>query len=121
MTEAENVSLETDHLEDVIETAPPGQPVVVIQYRNRGVPWYVVIGLLVAVSLIAAAFHHRVTSRRRMYDQPPPASRPASPPVAQATVPTPSPTQPAVPPIPLALNLQPPHPGSLPVVGPPAP
>ena len=39
MTEEENVSLETDHLEEVIETSPPSQPVVVIQYRTRGVPW----------------------------------------------------------------------------------
>ena len=32
------VTLETDHLEEVIDTPPPGQPVVVIQYRTRGFP-----------------------------------------------------------------------------------
>ena len=40
MIEEHEVTLETEHLEEVIEAPPTGQPVVVIQYRSRGVPWY---------------------------------------------------------------------------------
>lgn len=112
MTAEEEVSLETDHLEEVIETAPPGQQVVVIQYRNRGVPLYVVFLLLMAVSLVAVAFYHRVSARRRMFEPPrvlQQAALPVLPPPASATVPA----QPASEIIPLALNTQPIAPGSL--------
>ena len=46
MNEDGEVILETDHLEEVIESPPPGQPVVVIQYRTRGFPWYVILPLV---------------------------------------------------------------------------
>ncbi len=59
----EGLSLETDHLEQVIESPPPAQPVVVIQYRSRGVPWYLVLPLLIVVPLGAVGIYHRVVSR----------------------------------------------------------
>ena len=43
--EFDQLDLETEHLQEVIETSPPAQPVVVIQYRTRGVPWYLVLTL----------------------------------------------------------------------------
>ena len=55
MSKQEEVTLETDHLEEVIETPPPGQPVVVIQYRTRGLPWYVILPSFAIVALVAAA------------------------------------------------------------------
>ena len=63
--ENQDFNLETDHLEEVIESPPPAQPVVVIQYRTRGVPWYLVLPLLVLVPLGAVAVYHRVSSRVR--------------------------------------------------------
>src|SRR5271166_5335437 len=63
--ENQDLNLETDHLEEVIESPPPAQPVVVIQYRTRGVPWYLALPLLVLVPLGAVAVYHRVSSRVR--------------------------------------------------------
>ena len=65
--ENQNLNLETDHLEEVIESPPPGQPVVVIQYRTRGVPWYLALPLLVLVPLGAVAVYHRVCLARPLY------------------------------------------------------
>lgn len=72
--ENQNFNLETDHLEEVIESPPPAQPVVVIQYRTRGVPWYLVLPLLVLVPLGAVAVYHRVSSRVRYPLVPPPSA-----------------------------------------------
>ena len=71
--ENQDFNLETDHLKEVIESPPPAQPVVVIQYRTRGVPWYLVLPLLVLVPLGAVAVYHRVSSRVR-YPLVPPSS-----------------------------------------------
>ena len=72
--ENQDLNLETDHLEEVIESPPPAQPVVVIQYRTRGVPWYLVLPLLVLVPLGAVAVYHRVSSRVRYPLVPPPSA-----------------------------------------------
>ena len=72
--ENQDLNLETDHLEEVIESPPPAQPVVVIQYRTRGVPWYLVLPLLVLVPLGAVAVTHRVSSRVRYPLVPPPSA-----------------------------------------------
>lgn len=107
MIEDENVSLETDHLEEVIEVSPPGQPVVVIEYRNRGVPWFVVIALLLGVSLAAAAIYHRAVMRKRLYERSP-VVRQAARPAAETSAPElPGPAAP------LALNSQPLPPGTI--------
>jgi hypothetical protein len=73
MTNEHDVTLETDHLEEVIETPPPEKPVVVIQYRTRGVPWFLFVPLLLLVPLSAVAIYHRVTSRARAAIVPTPA------------------------------------------------
>src|SRR5271165_5995405 len=69
--ENEDLNLETDHLEEVIESPPPSQPVVVIQYRSRGVPWYLVLPLLVLVPLGAVAVYHRLYARTHRTFVPP--------------------------------------------------
>ncbi len=61
--ENQEVNLETDRLEELMESPPPAQPVVVIQYRSRGVPWYLVLPLLVLVPIGAVAVYHRVSRR----------------------------------------------------------
>jgi hypothetical protein len=69
MTDDVHVILESDPFEDrPAEPEPPeqvsgepeatGQPVVVVQYRTRGLPWYVVVPLLVLVPLGAVAVYH---------------------------------------------------------------
>ncbi len=134
--ENQDFNLETDHLEEVIESPPPAQPVVVIQYRTRGVPWYLVLPLLVLVPLGAVAVYHRVSSRVRYPLVPPPsadqstrkaAERQAVPgALSEASV---SAALQGLPSAsigdwgaPLALNSQPIAPGSLPAVLPaPAP
>ena len=128
--ENQELNLETDHLEEVIDSPPPGQPVVVIQYRTRGVPWYLVLPLLVLVPLGAVAVYHRVSSRAR-YALGPPQSADLSTrkTAAEAAVTEPlsnvsaNAASQALPPAsiadlgsPLALNSQPIAPGSLPAV-----
>jgi hypothetical protein len=63
MTEDRDLSLETDRLEAVIETPPPSQPVVVIQYRSRGLPTYVAIPVLLLVAAGSVAVSYRLTSQ----------------------------------------------------------
>ena len=50
-----DASLETDRLEQLLEVPPPApsQPVVMIEYRNRGVPWWLVVSLILLVPLVA--------------------------------------------------------------------
>ena len=130
MTEESEVSLETDHLAEVIESAQPGQPVVVIQYRSRGLPWYFAIPLLLLVGIGSVAFYHRLTSRARrdalayaatVTAASTSASQVESTPLAEETT-APGGTEafPALPvtplntiPVPLALNSQPIAPGDL--------
>ncbi len=128
--ENQDLNLETDHLEEVIESPPPAQPVVVIQYRTRGVPWYLVLPLLVLVPLGAVAVTHRVSSRVRYPLVPPPsgdqstrkaAERRAVPgALSEASVSAALRGLPSASIVdfgaPLALNSQPIAPGSLPAV-----
>ncbi len=132
--ENQDLNLETDHLEEVIESPPPAQPVVVIQYRTRGVPWYLVLPLLVLVPLGAVAVTHRVSSRVRYPLVPPPSAdqstrkateRRAVPgALSEASVSAALRGLPSASIVdfgaPLALNSQPIAPGSLPAV-PPSP
>jgi hypothetical protein len=125
--ENQDLNLETDHLEEVIESQPPGQPVVVIQYRTRGAPWYLVLPLLVLVPLGAVAVYHRVSSRARYTLMPPPAANQSTRKAAETLAVTESnseasasATSQGLPPAsianlgsPLALNSQPIAPGSV--------
>ncbi|MBV8487215.1 MAG: hypothetical protein JO161_02940 [Planctomycetaceae bacterium] len=58
-----DLDLHADRLEALMESPPPGQPVVVIQYRDRGVPWYAVVLIALLIPLVAAAVYYRATSR----------------------------------------------------------
>ena len=51
--------LETDHLEQLLETPAPPQPVVVVQYRNRGVPPWVFLLFVMLVFPITLYVYHR--------------------------------------------------------------
>jgi len=68
--------LESDPLGPVVEEQPPppGQPVVVIQYRSRGLPWFMVIPLLVLVPMGAVALYHNVMKSRLRWVPAPTAS-----------------------------------------------
>ncbi len=57
-----DVSLETDRLEQLLEVPPsaPAQPVVMIEYRNRGVPWWLVVSLIVLVPLVAVIGYQQI-------------------------------------------------------------
>ena len=62
--QAPEVSLESDRLEQLLEVPAPAQPVVMIEYRNRGVPWWVLVPVLVLPPLIAVlVYRHSVVER----------------------------------------------------------
>ncbi len=83
--ENEEINLETAHLEEVIESPPPTQPVVVIHYRSRGIPWYLVLPVVVLVPLGSLAMYYRGTARARRALPPPVVSRPAAASQVEAT------------------------------------
>ncbi len=58
-----DLDLDADRLEALMESPSPGQPVVVIQYRDRGLPWYAVLPIVLLIPLVAAAVYYRATSR----------------------------------------------------------
>jgi hypothetical protein len=63
------LSLESEQLEQYLETVTPEQPVVVIQYRNRGVSTWVFLTLIVVLPLAAIFLYHRfVVERYRVQD-----------------------------------------------------
>jgi hypothetical protein len=67
MTSDVEQMLESDHLDQLLETPEPAQPVVVVQYRNRGVsPW--LFGPFVVVVIAAAlyVYHRTVVERFRV-------------------------------------------------------
>ncbi|MFI5457175.1 MAG: hypothetical protein ACHRXM_17150 [Isosphaerales bacterium] len=59
-----DLSLESDGLEEQLEAATPAQPVVVIQYRNRGVPSWVFFPLMLLITLGAILIYHRLVVER---------------------------------------------------------
>jgi hypothetical protein len=58
-----DLDLDADRLEALIESPPAGQPVVVIQYRDRGLPWYAVLPIILLIPLVALAVYYRAMSR----------------------------------------------------------
>jgi hypothetical protein len=56
--------LETDHLEQLLETPAPSPPVVVVQYRNRGVPSWIFFPLMLLIPFGAIWFYHRTVVER---------------------------------------------------------
>jgi hypothetical protein len=71
--------LESDPLVPAIEDEPPppGQPVVVIEYRSRGLPWFMAIPLLILVPMGAVALYHNVMKSRLSW-VPGPSASPAA-------------------------------------------
>jgi hypothetical protein len=68
MNDATDVSLESDRLEELLEAPVAAPPVVMIEYRNRGVPWWVLGSILVlAPAVVGAIFYyqHSVVERLR--------------------------------------------------------
>ncbi len=64
--QAPDVSLETDRLEQLLEVPAPAQPVVMIEYRNRGVPWWVLVPLVVVLPVSAVLYYrHAVLENYR--------------------------------------------------------
>jgi hypothetical protein len=64
MKDANEVSLESDRLEQLLEAPGPAQPVVMVQYRNRGVPWWVLVPLLFLAPLVAILIYHQQVVER---------------------------------------------------------
>ncbi len=56
--------LETDRLDELLEVPPPAQPVVVVEYRNRGVPSWVFFPLIFVVPTAALVVYHRMVVER---------------------------------------------------------
>jgi hypothetical protein len=59
-------SLEVDQLDHPLEPSPTTTPVVLVQYRNRGVPFWLLIPLVIIVSMSAiSVYHSLVVARHR--------------------------------------------------------
>jgi hypothetical protein len=59
-----DLTLDSDRLEQLLEAPPPPQPVVVVEYRNRGVPIGIFFPLIVLVPLGALLVYHRTVIQR---------------------------------------------------------
>ena len=67
MTSDVEQMLESDHLDQLLETPEPAQPVVVVQYRNRGVsPWLAVPFVFVVTAAALYVYHRTVVERFRV-------------------------------------------------------
>jgi hypothetical protein len=56
--------LDTDHLDELLETPAPSAPVVVVQYRNRGVPSWMFFPFVIVVTAVALYLYHRMVVER---------------------------------------------------------
>ena len=56
--------LETDRLEDVLDEPGPPNPVVVIQYRSRVIPWLILMLFLAVVPMLGLLVHYRREAAR---------------------------------------------------------
>ena len=56
--------VESDHLDKLIQRPVPVQPVVVVQYRNRGLSLRLVVPFVFVVTLTAFYVYHRTVSER---------------------------------------------------------
>ena len=61
-----DLTLESDRLEEKLETAAPAQQVVVVQYRNRGVPSWVFPLILLMPAMAIVTYHRSVVERYRV-------------------------------------------------------
>ena len=58
--------LESDQLEELLETPAPSPPVVVVQYRNRGVPPWMIIAIIIVTLAGFGLYHKLVVERYRV-------------------------------------------------------
>jgi hypothetical protein len=67
MISEQDPMLESDHLDELLERPAPAQPVVVVEYRSRGVPSWVFFPLIIVVPLgTLYAYHRMVVERDRI-------------------------------------------------------
>ncbi|WP_165222644.1 hypothetical protein [Aquisphaera insulae] len=96
----------------------PAAPVVVIQYRTRGLPWFFVLPLFILLPLGAVLLYHRVAVRTRGYDVPPAAAASSSRDASRVILlPEEKPREAQPFELPLALNTQPIAPLPVPLPG----
>jgi hypothetical protein len=57
--DAENL-LEVDRIDEVLEAADPPQPVVVVQYARKGLPWFWIMALIILTPIGGMLIYHRV-------------------------------------------------------------
>jgi hypothetical protein len=63
-----DLNLETDRLEQLLETPPPPQSVVVVEYRNRGVPTWIFFPLIVLIPLGVLLVYDRMVTQRDRFE-----------------------------------------------------
>jgi hypothetical protein len=63
MNSDNDLMLESDQLEELLETPAPSPPVVVVQYRNRGVPSWMIVAIII-VSLAGLGLYHKLVVER---------------------------------------------------------
>ncbi len=59
-----DTSLDNDRLEQLLDVPETAQPIVMIEYRNRGVPWWLLVTLVVVVPLVAVLVYQQVVVER---------------------------------------------------------
>ena len=59
MSQESDRLLESDRLEDVLEEEGPPQPVLVVQYRTRTMPWLLIFALSITLGLGSLFIYHR--------------------------------------------------------------
>jgi hypothetical protein len=57
--DAENL-LEVDRIDEVLEAADPPQPVVVVQYARKGLPWFWIMALIILTPIGGLLIYHRL-------------------------------------------------------------
>jgi hypothetical protein len=68
MNSDNDAMLESDQLEELLETPAPSPPVVVVQYRNRGVPPWMFFAIVIVILAGFGLYHKLVVERNRVRD-----------------------------------------------------
>jgi hypothetical protein len=68
MNSDNDLMLESDQLEELLETPAPAPPVVVVQYRNRGVPPWMFFAIVIVILAGFGLYHKLVVERNRVRD-----------------------------------------------------
>ena len=57
----------SDRIEQLLEAPVPPPPVVMIEYRSRGVPWWMLVSFLVIVPIVVTAITYYYQSMLERY------------------------------------------------------